>query len=616
MINQMSNQKHFSGENSYNNGQYSSSNGVGNLINIQHQNKRVMNGQLENSVTTAGSSRAAKSISVRDFMPKFQVGPTFPAANPDPMVEAVKITSIQSGSCGPSPANRSIRLKIGVCPPIGKSQYTDPANRNSPQPNSISQEPFQNPGSETLSSNSSLPSPGVSVSTASSEEEDGSRSGRLAGKNNTGATESTSGGPPNSLVAQTENPITNRGREILERERLQAGQQILDEIIARSALPEFRLEHTSHGLNLQIGLVEEYYRGPPGSWPAVLPGSNRRISFLFPVPSRNTVDLPAISRYIVFRGDGRYTFEESALFRGMWAQAKPDPVQIRQEWNRASAQGLAGIPGLREYSTDIEDYLNPQSQMYTNLTKYQPDGSDVIPKGLDIARSNPSRANRDQDLKSISDWMSHRCQITSEMKIVTETQKLYADFQEHKNDHMSYDSFTKCLKFLYRDRYHKSDHRGYRGIYLNTLTLKTLQAHDHCAISNSIASTDISSTAEDDTLSVSASDTLSSISETLSRASDTFSSVSSQRIRNLDSEKALESIRDWIDKRIRLTDDRDVIPIETLHADFSQHSLSNFINKDMFSKCLKLAFPDRYGRTSRKGQAAKLRGYRGVIICG
>lgn len=300
----------------------------------------------------------------------------------------------------------------------------------------------------------------------------------------------------------------------------------------------------------------------------------------------------------------------------MWAQAKPDPVQIRQEWDRASAQGLAGIPGLREYSTDIEDYLNPQSQMYTNLTKYQPDGSDVIPKGLDLARSNPSRANRDQDLKSISDWMNHRCQITSQMRIVTETQKLYADFQEHKNDHMSYDSFTKCLKFLYRDRYHKSDHRGYRGIYLNTLTLKTLQAHDHCAISNSIASTDISSTAEDDTLSVSASDTLSSISETLSRASDTFSSVSSQPIRNLDSEKALESIRDWIDKRIRLTDDRDVIPIETLHADFSQHSLSNFINKDMFSKCLKLAFPDRYGRTSRKGQAAKLRGYRGVIICG
>jgi len=378
---------------------------------------------------------------------------------------------------------------------------------------------------------------------------------------------------------------------------------IISKVMQSTALPEFGLQRTERGLQVYIGLEERYWDGPPGSWIPSPPIWNCRRNYLFPVPQHDADKIPGITRYVIMRENGLYTPEEAALLRGMWLQYRnlkesQDPVNLRRSWNSPT---YVHIMHINEYSADIEDYLNPHSTMYQNLSVCGlPARMDQALLSDNSAAQLSSRNEAGQDcLTQVHKWVTLRCSLEDNTGISTRTTDLYKDYCNDiapNTQPMDIKVFSSHLKILHPSRYDANNkHRSsYKGIVLldrQALTSANLQIHD---LVND-------RTGDGHHLPVPDSDTL-----TQSSRASTGSQTSNQ------SQKMaadLESVQTWINEHVVLTNDATTIArSQDLYNSYCRSSPRN-MSYNTFTKCLNMLYLEKRTRGPNKTSA-----YRGFQL--
>jgi hypothetical protein len=294
---------------------------------------------------------------------------------------------------------------------------------------------------------------------------------------------------------------------------------IISKVMQSTALPEFGLQRTERGLQVYIGLEERYWDGPPGSWIPSPPIWNCRRNYLFPVPQSDADKIPGITRYVIMRENGLYTPEEAALLRGMWRQYRnlkesQDPVNLRRSWNSPTYMHIRHI---NEYSTNIEDYLNPHSTMYEAMAveaqeekknslrqpEPEPEATDpafvltedrlrqhdstsmqlddetrslarsVNSEGSSVGSRGSRFSMKGEDEASIKVWVADYYTVDEGSKALTDINVLYASYSAHPAfNRIPPKTFQNCMKKIYghirgegKDKNRKKI-TGYKGLII------------------------------------------------------------------------------------------------------------------------------------------------------
>ena len=355
--------------------------------------------------------------------------------------------------------------------------------------------------------------------------------------------------------------------------------------------PEFVIKRDKKQNKYELFLPprQMYYYGPPGSHGIILPKTNVRMNYVFPYnivgQCIGETELYPL-QYVRFRRDGRYTEEEKKFLRHMWVESGSSTrseeywTNLRRSWD---SDTFRDIPYIREMSVNIEDWLDPESEMYKKMRR----APSSYVHMEDTVKTEADKKDR-EELLIVQKWIIENCDISDNMKIKTKTSVLYAEYDSKTENEIKItkQKFSKHIKETYKDRY-DSNHSNYKGICLKN--------------SNPTENSDSDMISEYD-------------------YKDDTSSVTSYQSNRSDMEDDIPSIEAWVKETYNLSDNNEITNVNELLENYKISDYYIPMSEKMFYKYMGQLYADRKkekqitiivdGKKSRK----KIKGYRGFDL--